>query len=73
MKAAVVCANEDVQYLDYEEPIPGPGEVKVKVRASGICVRIFRECFTMEYTFIRSYLDMNSPEMLWRSEKVSQR
>lgn len=37
MKAAVVCANEDVQYLDYEEPIPGPGEVKVKVRASGIC------------------------------------
>ena len=20
MKAAVVCANEDVQYLDYEEP-----------------------------------------------------
>ena len=46
MKAAVVCANEDVQ---------------------------FRECFTMEYTFIRSYLDMNSPEMLWRSEKVSQR
>lgn len=66
MKAAVVCANEDVQYLDYEEPIPGPGEVKVKVR-------IFRECFTMEYTFIRSYLDMNSPEMLWRSEKVSQR
>jgi L-iditol 2-dehydrogenase len=37
MKAAVVCANEDVQYLDYEEPVPGPGEVKVKVAASGIC------------------------------------
>ena len=37
MKAAVVCANEDVQYLDYEEPVPGPGEVKVKVKASGIC------------------------------------
>lgn len=73
MKAAVVCANEDVQYLDYEEPIPGPGEVKVKVRASGICGSDIRECFKMEYTFIRSYLDMNSPEMLWRSEKVSQR
>lgn len=42
MKAAVVCANEDVQYLDYEEPIPGPGEVKVKVRASESAVRIFR-------------------------------
>lgn len=26
MKAAVVCANEDVQYLDYEEPTPGPGK-----------------------------------------------
>ena len=37
MKAAVVCANEDVRYLDYEEPVPGPGEVKVKVAASGIC------------------------------------
>ena len=37
MKAAVVCANEDVQYLDYEEPTPGPGEVKVKVKCSCIC------------------------------------
>lgn len=37
MKAAVVCANEDVQYLDYEEPKAGPGLVKVKVKASGIC------------------------------------
>lgn len=37
MKAAVVCANEDVQYLEYEEPVPGPGEVKVRVKASGIC------------------------------------
>ena len=37
MKAAVVCANEDVQYLDYEEPQAGPGMIKVKVKASGIC------------------------------------
>ena len=22
MKAAVVCANEDVRYMDYEEPTP---------------------------------------------------
>ena len=70
MKAAVVCANEDVQYLDYEEPIPGPGEVRLRFGHPESAVRIFRECFTMEYTFIRSYLDMNSPEMLWRSEKV---
>ncbi|PWJ49742.1 galactitol-1-phosphate 5-dehydrogenase [Faecalicatena contorta] len=37
MKAAVVCANEDVQYLDYEEPKAGAGEVKIRVKASGIC------------------------------------
>ncbi len=37
MKAAVVCANEDVRYIDYEEPMIGPGKVKVKVVASGIC------------------------------------
>ena len=29
MKAAVVCANEDVQYLDYEEPTPGLVQGKV--------------------------------------------
>ena len=43
------------------------------MKAAVVCANEFRECFTMEYTFIRSYLDMNSPEMLWRSEKVSQR
>lgn len=37
MKAAVVCANEEVRYQEYPEPTPGPGEVKVKVVASGIC------------------------------------
>lgn len=37
MKAAVVCANEDVQYLDYEEPKASAGMVKIRVKASGIC------------------------------------
>lgn len=37
MKAAVVCANEDVRYMDYEEPQVQPGTVKIKVKASGIC------------------------------------
>ena len=37
MKAAVVCANEDVRYLDYDEPQVSAGMVKVKVKASGIC------------------------------------
>ncbi|MDO5135612.1 MAG: galactitol-1-phosphate 5-dehydrogenase [Eubacteriales bacterium] len=37
MKAAVVTANEDVRYLEVEEPQTGAGQVKIKVRASGIC------------------------------------
>lgn len=37
MKAAVVVANEDVQYIDYEEPKTGPGQVKIRVKMSGIC------------------------------------
>lgn len=37
MKAAVVCANEDVKYLDYEEPEVSAGMVKIRVKASGIC------------------------------------
>ena len=37
MKAAVVCANEDVQYQEVEEPKVTKGTVKIKVRYSGIC------------------------------------
>ncbi|MCF0134479.1 MAG: galactitol-1-phosphate 5-dehydrogenase [Blautia sp.] len=37
MKAAVVVANEDVRYMDIDEPQVKPGYVKVKVKASGIC------------------------------------
>lgn len=37
MKAAVVCANEDVRYMDYEEPKVSAGMVKIRVKASGIC------------------------------------
>ena len=37
MKAAVVVANEDVRYLDIEEPRVTKGTVKVKVAVSGIC------------------------------------
>ena len=55
MKAAVVCANEDVQYLDYEEPTPGPGEVKVKVKCSGTADLIFHEYFITEFISIQSY------------------
>jgi L-iditol 2-dehydrogenase len=37
MKAAVVVANEDVRYMDVEEPQVSEGTVKVKVGVSGIC------------------------------------
>ena len=37
MRAAVVVANEDVQYQEIEEPKVTKGAVKIKVRYSGIC------------------------------------
>lgn len=37
MKAAVLYANNDIRFSDYEEPGVKPGYVKIKVKASGIC------------------------------------
>lgn len=37
MKAAVLYANEDLRYSDFEEPAVAAGEVKVRVKATGIC------------------------------------
>ena len=37
MKAAVLYANDDIRFSDYEEPKVKQGYVKVKVQASGIC------------------------------------
>lgn len=37
MKAAVVCGNEDVRYMEVDEPALRPGTVKIRVRACGIC------------------------------------
>lgn len=37
MKAAVLYGNEDIRYDDYETPVTGPGTVKVRIRATGIC------------------------------------
>ena len=37
MKASVVVANEDVRYMDIEEPQVGDCDVKVRVAMSGIC------------------------------------
>ena len=37
MKAAVLYGNEDLRYDDYPEPQTAPGQVKVRVRAAGIC------------------------------------
>lgn len=37
MKAAVLYAKGDIRYADYEEPQVGPGQVKVAVKAVGVC------------------------------------
>ena len=62
MKAAVVVANEDVQYLDYEEPQAGPGMVKVKVKPPASVDLISPGFFIMGYTST-IVLGMNFPEM----------
>lgn len=37
MMAAVLCGNRDLQYKEIDRPEPKPGEVLIRVRASGIC------------------------------------
>lgn len=37
MKAGVVHAREDIRYEDITRPEPGPGEVLIKVKYTGIC------------------------------------
>jgi len=37
MKAAVLHANRDLRYEDWPTPVCGPGQVKIRVRATGIC------------------------------------
>lgn len=59
MKAAVVVANEDVQYQEVEEPQVTPGHVKIKVRYSGICGSDIPRVLNHGVHFIPSCLDMN--------------
>ncbi|MCI6038963.1 MAG: alcohol dehydrogenase catalytic domain-containing protein, partial [Clostridiales bacterium] len=37
MKAAVLHGNRDLRYEEWETPVCGPDDVKVRVRATGIC------------------------------------
>jgi L-iditol 2-dehydrogenase len=37
MRAAMYYSNDDVRIVDLPKPMTGPGEILVKVRASGIC------------------------------------
>lgn len=37
MKAGVVHAREDIRYEEIDKPVPGPGEVLIKVKYTGIC------------------------------------
>ncbi|MDC7289080.1 galactitol-1-phosphate 5-dehydrogenase [Blautia schinkii] len=37
MKAGVIHAKEDIRYEEIETPVPGKGQVKIKVKYTGIC------------------------------------
>lgn len=37
MKAGVVHGKEDIRYEDIDKPVPGKGEVLIKVKYTGIC------------------------------------
>ncbi|HQO78945.1 MAG TPA: alcohol dehydrogenase catalytic domain-containing protein, partial [Thermodesulfobacteriota bacterium] len=37
MKAAVVYGANDIRIAEVPTPVPGPGEILVKVRGSGVC------------------------------------
>lgn len=37
MKAGVLHAREDLRFEDIEKPVPGKGEVRIKVKYTGIC------------------------------------
>ena len=67
MKAAVVVANEDVQYQEVEEPKVTKGTVKIKVRyVSDILVSVvltFLVFSITEFIFIQLFWDMNFPVM----------
>ena len=37
MMAGVVHAKNDIRYEEIEKPVPGPGQVRIKVKYTGIC------------------------------------
>lgn len=42
MKAAVLSGQHTVEFLDLPDPVPGPGEVVIAMKASGLCGSDFR-------------------------------
>lgn len=63
MKAAVVVANEDVQYQEVEEPKVTKGTVKIKVNTRVSVVLTFLVFSITEFIFIQLFWDMNFPVM----------
>ena len=37
MKAVVFAGDRRVEFRDFEDPTPGPGEVVLEIKASGMC------------------------------------
>lgn len=63
MKAAVVVANEDVQYQEVEEPKVTKGTVKSKSDTLVSVVLTFLVFSITEFIFIQLFWDMNFPVM----------
>ncbi len=38
MKGIVFAGDSQIEYLDFPDPTPGPGEVVLEIKASGMCV-----------------------------------
>ena len=69
-EAAVVVANEDVQYQEVEEPQVTPGHVKIKVRYSGICGSDIPRVLNHGVHFYPIVLGHEFSGDVWKWEKV---
>lgn len=66
MKAAVLYGDEDIRYEDVPMPQVHAGEIKVHVRAAGICGSDVPRVFSLEHFTIPLFSAMNFPVRLWK-------
>ena len=66
MKAAVLHGNRDLRYEEWETPVCGPDDVKVRVRATGICGSDVPRVLHMRRIFIQLCWGTNSAAISWK-------